>query len=126
MNEDTLSYFQKRYSYTGKILAGSFSIGLQNNLSRAIVHLDALEKIGSPIIPYIAAWRPDVEHIWYEYTGSRLHSLLGVTTDDLAEAFRTNIITRCLYRAQRTPPSIDKVIRDRSQLDRMPAVPDLK
>lgn len=119
MTEDRLSYFQARYGYAGKILAGSFGSGLRDNLSRAIVHLDALEKMGSPIIPYIAAWRPDIEHIWYEYTGSRLHSLLGVSTDDLAAAFRANIITRCLYRTQLNPPSVDKIVRDRSHLERM-------
>lgn len=119
MTENTLSYFRKRYNYTGRILAGSYSNGLQKNLSQAILHLEALERIGSPIIPYIAAWRPDGEHIWYEYTGSRLHSLLGLKTADLADAFRANIITRCLYRIQKNPPAIDKIVRDRSQLDRM-------
>lgn len=119
MTEDILTSFQKRFNYTGRILAGSYSKELKKNLAQAIAHLEALERIGSPIIPYIAAWRPDDEHIWYEYTASRLHSLLGLKTADLADAFRANIITRCLYRSQKNPPSIDKIIRDRTQLDSM-------
>ncbi|HCC54883.1 MAG TPA: hypothetical protein DEQ20_08180 [Desulfobulbaceae bacterium] len=119
MAEDIPAYLRKQFNYTGRILAGSYSKELKHNLSQAIVHLEALERIGSPIIPYIAAWHPDDEHIWYEYTGSRLHSLLGLKTTDLADAFRANIITRCLYRKQKTPSAIDKIIRDRSQLDSM-------
>jgi putative two-component system response regulator len=119
MTEDILSSFRKRFNYTGIILAGPYSKELKHNLSQAIVHLEALERIGSPIIPYIAAWRPDDEHIWYEYTGLRLHSLLGLKTTDLADAFRANIITRCLYRNQKNPPAIDKIIRNRSQIDIM-------
>ncbi len=119
MTENTLGYFRKRYNYTGRILSGSFSGALQRNLSQAIVHLEALDRIGSPVIPYIAAWRPDGGHIWYEYAGSRLHALLGLKTAELADAFREHIITRCLYRLQKTPPAVDKIIRDRPQLDRM-------
>lgn len=119
MTENLLTCIRKRYNYTGRILAGSYSRGLQRNLSQAIVHLEAMERIGSPIIPYIAAWRPEGGHIWYEYTGSRLHKLLGLKTAELSDAFRDNIITRCLYRTQKNPPSIDKIVRDRPQLERM-------
>lgn len=103
----------------GRILAGPCSAQLKNNLMQAIANLQALEKIGTPIIPYIAAWRPDGGHIWYEYTGARLYTLLGMETAELAEVFREHIISRCLYRIQKNPPDISRITRDRPQLDRM-------
>ncbi|PLX51059.1 MAG: hypothetical protein C0613_01705 [Desulfobulbaceae bacterium] len=119
MTENTLAHFCKRYRYTGQVLAGAYSPELKKSLSQAIVHLEGLGKIGSPIIPYIAAWRAEGGHIWYEYTGPRLHRLLGTKTAALSDAVRTNIITRYLYKTHKNPPSVDRIIRDRQQLDRM-------
>ncbi|MFA7382625.1 MAG: HD domain-containing phosphohydrolase [Desulfurivibrionaceae bacterium] len=92
---------------------------MKKKLFASISHFDALEKAGTPIIPYIAAWLPDGGHIWYEYAGARLQELLGFHTTGLAGALRDNILTRCLYRIQRNPPAIDKIIRDKAQIERL-------
>lgn len=112
-------FFPKQHTYAGRILTGPYSSELQQTLTQTILHLEALEGMGSPIIPYIAAWRVDGEHIWYEYAGPRLHAMLGLKLSELASAFRANILSRCLYRTQKNPPSIDKIIRHRPQLDRL-------
>lgn len=107
-------------NYTGKILNGPYSSTLKRNLISSIANFKALEQSGSPIIPYIAAWLPDDGgHIWYEYAGARLHELLGANTTDAAGTLRDNILTRCLYRIQKNPPSIDKIVRDRAQIERL-------
>jgi len=111
--------FDNRAHYTGKILSGPYSSTLKKKLFASISHFDALEKAGTPIIPYIAAWLPDGGHIWYEYAGARLQELLGFHTTGLAGALRDNILTRCLYRIQRNPPAIDKIIRDKAQIERL-------
>jgi hypothetical protein len=41
----------------GKILAGGFSQRLCQRLTECVAAMAALEKISSPIVPYIAAWR---------------------------------------------------------------------
>jgi putative two-component system response regulator len=119
MTENTPSRYNGREKYAGKILSGPYSSGLKESLVSSIAHFKALEGAGSPIIPYIAAWLPEGGEIWYEYTGARLRELLGFQTTEVAGALRDNILTRCLYRIQGTPPAIDKIMRDREQIERL-------
>lgn len=119
MTENISSLFGERDSYTGRILSGRYSASLKKKLFSAIAHFKALERIGAPVIPYIAAWLPDGGHIWYEYTGARLHELLGLHGPEVAGSLRDNILSRCLYRIQKNPPAIDRIIRDKAQIDRL-------
>ena len=119
MTENIFSLFDKWDNYTGRILPGSYSATLKKNLVSSIVHFKALERLGTPIIPYIAAWLPVGGHIWYEYAGSRLNELLGFHSTEVAVALRENILSRCLYRIQKNPPGIDKIIRDKPQIERL-------
>ncbi|OGQ98878.1 MAG: hypothetical protein A2505_06890 [Deltaproteobacteria bacterium RIFOXYD12_FULL_55_16] len=109
-----------RDRYAGKILSGPYSDTLKKTLVSVIANFTALEKLGCPVIPYIAAWLPDGGDIWYEYAGARLYELLGFHTPEMAVAFiRDNILSRCLYRIQKNPPAIDKIIRDQAQIKRL-------
>lgn len=120
MTKDFSAIFGNRGKYAGRILTGPYSVALKKNLISSIAHFEALEHVGSPIIPYIAAWLPeDGGHIWYEYAGARLHALFGLHTSEVAVALRDNILTRCLYRIQKNPPAIDKIIRDKAQIERL-------
>lgn len=119
MNDHFYRSFCSQFNYSGKILAKSFSQGLKTRIAQAIINFHAIEQVGTPIIPYIAAWQTNGSYIWYEYTGKGLRKLLGYHTAELADAFRENIINRCLYRRQGNPTTITKVIRDRDQLERM-------
>lgn len=119
MTKNTSSLPDNRTKYAGKILTGSYSATLKKNLVSSIAHFEALEGVGASIIPYIAAWSPEGGHIWYEYAGARLHELLGFHTTEVAEILRDNILTRCMYRIQKNPPGIDKIIRDKAQIDRL-------
>lgn len=119
MNSQSLKSFKKKFNYAGLILSEHYSFSLKKRLVRAMIHLKALEQFGSPVIPYIAAWRPDDNYIWYEYCGKRFHDLLGQSTAELANAFRDQIVSRYLYRYQGNPRTIIKVSSDKEQLDRM-------
>ncbi len=119
MKAQSLNAFKQKFSYAGHILSGPYSSLLKKQLAKAMVHLDALEQFGSPVIPYIAAWRPDDNYIWYEYCGKRFHDLLGQSTAELATTFRDQIISRHLYRYQGNPRSIIKISRNKEQLNRM-------
>jgi HD-GYP domain-containing protein (c-di-GMP phosphodiesterase class II) len=119
MKAQSSKSFKQKFSYSGHILSGTYSGLLKKRLIRAMIHLDALEQFGSPVIPYIAAWRPDDNYIWYEYCGKRFHDLLGQPTTELANTFRDHIVSRYLYRYQGNPPAITKITRDKEQLDRM-------
>ena len=119
MTENFSSPFGNGNKYAGRILSGPYSATLKKSLVSSIAHFAALEQVKAPIIPYIAAWLPDGGHIWYEYAGARLRELFGLHTSEMALAFRDNILTRCLYRIQKNPPSIDKIIRDKAQIDRL-------
>ncbi len=118
-HENISSRFDNRDKYAGRILSGPYSSKLKKNLASSIAHFKALEGAGTPIIPYIAAWLPEGGHIWYEYAGARLRELLGFQTTEVAGALRDNILTRCLYRIQKEPPTINKIIRDKVQIERL-------
>jgi len=119
MTEKIFSYLSSREKYEGKILSGPYSFELKESLVSSIAHFQALDKSDSPLIPYIAAWLPEGGDIWYEYAGARLRDLLGPKDSEVAGALRGNIISRCLYRIRNNPPTIDKIIRDREQIERL-------
>ncbi len=85
-------------------------------MTNAIVQFHILDQLGTPMIPYVAAWRDDGLDIWYEFAGHKLRALLGSGQGDLAQAFRESLISRCMYRKLGSPPAIIKVVRDRQQL----------
>lgn len=100
----------------GKILAGGFSPSLCRRLTECVAALAALEKISSPIIPYIAAWREEEKIIWYEYVGARFLSLLGCGRGELDEVFRQSIVDRRLYRYGERESKVEEEIVTRAEL----------
>lgn len=102
---------------TGNIVPRSYSTKLQHHLASSIAQFKALEEMDAPIIPYIAAWSPAGGHIWYEYTGKKLHELLKLHTTEVAGALRDNILSRCLYQVREQPPAIDKITINRAQIE---------
>ncbi|MEW6594585.1 MAG: HD domain-containing phosphohydrolase [Thermodesulfobacteriota bacterium] len=108
--------FRARHGYAGKILHEPCSPAIRQRLTHAIAQFHILDQLGTPMIPYVAAWRDDGLDIWYEFAGSTLRTLLGSGSNDLAAAFRESLISRCMYRKFGSPPAIIKVVRDREQL----------
>lgn len=100
----------------GKILAGGFSQRLCQRLTECVVAMAALEKISSPIVPYIAAWREHEKIIWYEYVGARFLALLDCDRGEIDEVFRQSIIDRRLYRYADRESKVEEEIVTRDEL----------
>ncbi len=113
--------FRARHGYTGKILHEPCSASIRQRLIHTIAQFHILDQLGTPMIPYVAAWRDDGLDIWYEFAGQTLRALLGSGNTDLANAFRESLISRCMYRKCGSPPAIIKVVRDREQLQQLRA-----
>ena len=114
---DLLSLFEKKFAYRGRILRYSHNRALKKRLAKAIIHMDALEKIGTPIIPYIASWKIGRTDIWYEFTGKGLEEILNCRAGDmLADAFRKNLSQQYLYRKQLDSALVSKNVLDKNQL----------
>ncbi|MBU4237044.1 MAG: GGDEF domain-containing protein [Proteobacteria bacterium] len=102
--------------YGGKILNGGFSAKLCRRLTECITALEALDKISSPIIPYIAAWCGDGKIIWYEYVGKRFLTLLNCQRSEIAEVFQQSIVDRRLYRYADRETKVEEEIVTRAEL----------
>lgn len=102
--------------YGGKILKGGFSAPLCQRLSECVTALAALEKISSPIIPYIAAWREHEKIIWYEYVGARFLTLLNCQRSEIDEVFRQSIVDRRLYRYGDRETTVEEEIVTQAEL----------
>ena len=100
----------------GKILAGSFSPRLCQRLTECVAAMAAVEKISSPIVPYIAAWREHEKIIWYEYVGARFLGLLGCDREEVDEVFRQSIVDRRLYRYGERESKVEEEIVTRAEL----------
>ena len=70
-DQDTLD------GYYGRILSGDYSPQLKKYLAEYIERIRAYDELGSPTIPYIAAWQEKQNIIWYEYISRRFIKLLG-------------------------------------------------
>ena len=99
-----------------KILAGGFSPRLCRRLTECVAAMTALEKIASPIVPYIAAWREHEKIIWYEYVGARFLALLGCDRGEVDEVFRQSIVDRRLYRYADRESRVKEEIVTRAEL----------
>jgi Fe-S cluster assembly iron-binding protein IscA len=100
----------------GRILAGGFSPRLCRRLKACVAAMAALEKISSPIIPYIAAWREHEKIIWYEHVGARFLALLGCERGEVDEVFRQSIVDRRLYRYAERESKVEEEIVTRAEL----------
>jgi diguanylate cyclase (GGDEF)-like protein len=102
--------------YCGKILNGGFSTKLCRRLTECLATLVALDKMGLPIIPYIAAWRGDGKIIWYEHVGARFLKILNCQPSEVAEVFRQSIVDRRLYRYVGKETKVEEEILTRDEL----------
>ncbi len=103
-------------NYCGKILNGGFSTELCQRLSECLHTLTALDKMCTPIIPYIAAWHGNGEIIWYEYVGTQFLTILNCQPSEVVEVFRQSIVDRRLYRYVGQEAKVEEEIVTREEL----------
>ena len=96
--------------YYGCILNGNYSQRLKNRIAECIQHFQAFDQLGTPAIPYIAAWHEKQHVIWYEFVGWQLIQLLGCDYQDASEFFRTSIRERHLYTQKGRPAQFEEEI----------------
>ena len=96
--------------YYGRILNGNYSGGLKRRIAECIRHFQAFDGLGTPAIPYIAAWQGKRNVIWYEFVSRQLLRLLGCNHSDASEYFRNSIVERHIYAKSATPEDLQEVI----------------
>ena len=96
--------------YHGRILSGNYSRQLKRNIKRCIQHFQEFDRLGTPAIPYIAAWQEKQHVIWYEFVGRQLIQLLGCDRSNASESFRNSIQERHLYTQKGTPTHFQEEI----------------
>ncbi len=97
----TLNYFDDFLAtgYHGQILHGSYSQALKERLLACLKHFHSLDRLGSPIIPYISAWQDGVSGVWHEFTGHRLMDMLRCGPATVVSSFRESLVDRYIYRS---------------------------
>ena len=83
----------------GRILKGAYSRELKDRLAHYINCCYAMEKINSPGIFYISAWKEENSaEFWYEYVHARFARLFKCKRAEVADAFRNNNKESVVYR----------------------------
>jgi signal transduction histidine kinase/HPt (histidine-containing phosphotransfer) domain-containing protein/ActR/RegA family two-component response regulator len=108
---DTQTPLEIPKDYGGAILTGDFSDALKSHVHECIVHFGAFERMGTPGIRYISAWREGENIIWYEYVGRQLLALLDCPAEKAAETFRDSLQHRRVYRYLDMKPGVEKEIQ---------------
>ena len=108
--------FLSREDYHGRILHGPFSRPLKDRLLACLKHFHSLDRLGSPIIPYIAAWQDGVPGLWHEFTGRRLLNLLGCEPMSAAACLRDSLVVSCVYREAEPQGRVIKEVTPRQAL----------
>ena len=87
----------------GRVLNGNYSHGLKSRIAECIRHFQEFDELGTPAIPYIAAWQEEHNVIWYEFVSRQLLQLLGCSFSDAAEFFRNSMVERRIYTKKGKP-----------------------
>jgi diguanylate cyclase (GGDEF)-like protein len=105
--------------YYGCILNGNFSHLLKSRVAEYIRHFQLFDDLGTPAIPYIAAWQGKNHVIWYEFISKQLLQLLGCDHPDAPAVFRNSIVERHIYSKMGTPAGLQAgILKSKEVLER--------
>ena len=96
--------------YYGRILNGSFSAQLKRRILECIRHFQVFDDLGTPAIPYLAAWQEKNNAIWYEFVSEQLVKLLGCDHSAASGFFRKSIVERRIYSKMDKPEDLWEVV----------------
>jgi diguanylate cyclase (GGDEF)-like protein len=102
--------------YYGQILNGNYSRGLKSRITECIQYFQGFDELGTPAIPYIAAWQEKHNVIWYEFVSRQLIQLLGCKHSNASEFFRNSIVERRIYTKMGTPEDPQQVTLQSSEV----------
>ncbi len=97
-------------SYCGQILTGDYSGSLKEQLKEDLAAMAAFDRLGSPAIPYISAWKDQQKVMWYEFASENFLEIMNCTCNVLSEAFRNSIVDRRIYKYQGISEDIQKEV----------------
>ncbi len=100
MNGSLSGQVDHPHDYYGQILGGMYSRNLQNRVTKSISVFRHFDSMGTPVIPYIAAWRGNQKKIWYEFVGRRLPRMMDCSPAECARLFRNSIREQRIYSHQ--------------------------
>jgi len=102
MKSSEIRHLSHHADYCGQILSGSYSTMLKKLIAERIMAFRRFDEIGTPVIPYIAAWREHQKTIWYEFIGGHFLRMMGCEPTQVALAFRESVIEQRIYKNQPT------------------------
>ncbi len=104
-------------NYHGIILTSEgFSASLRNRLANCIKCYQAFENTGSSAMLYIAAWKGNEKHIWYEYAAQDFVTLLNCEQHEIAEVFRRCVKDRRIYKELGVETGLERQIKSKIEL----------
>jgi C4-dicarboxylate-specific signal transduction histidine kinase len=105
-------------SYCGRILEADYSQALKERLQEELDIMAAFDKLGSPAIPYISAWKEDQQNMWYEFASDNLLEIMDCSCRELPDKFRASIVDRHLYTYQESNEKIEREVVSGQELAR--------
>jgi diguanylate cyclase (GGDEF)-like protein len=96
--------------YYGRVLNGNFSLQLKRRIMECIRHFQVFDDLGTPAIPYIAAWQEKNNAIWYEFVSKQLVQLLGCGHSAASGLFRKSIVERHIYTKMGSTEGLQEVV----------------
>ncbi len=102
--------------YSGRLLHKAGSSALQARIAEVSKTLQALEKIKSPVMPYLAAWEEEKKVIWYEFISPTLCHLLNCSAAGAAKTFRNAIIDQRVYKYTGPEAKLEEKIITKDEL----------
>lgn len=89
---------------------------LRERIAGVVNPFRALEKMNSPVMPYLAAWGEDKKIIWYEYISPKLCRLLKCSADQAARTFRDAVIDQRVYKYTGPEDKLEEEVITRDEL----------
>jgi len=97
-----ISHLSDDADYCGQILTGSYSARLKQHIAERIKAFWSFDQIGTPVIPYIAAWREHQKTIWYEFISRYFLRMMDCEPSQVAGTFRHSVLEQRIYKHQPT------------------------
>jgi len=109
MKPEEINHLSDDANYCGQILTGSYSAMLKQLTAERIKAFRSFDQIGTPVIPYIAAWREHQKTIWYEFISRHFLRMMDCEPSRVARTFRHSVLEQRIYKHQ---PAKQRIIEN--------------
>ena len=102
--------------YGGRVLHKTGSSALHERIVEVLKTLQELEKMKSPVMPYLAAWEEGKKIIWYEFVSPKLCHLLKCSAAEAAKTFSDAVIDQRIYKYTGPEAKLEEEIITKDEL----------